>query len=153
VEVAEIFAIQGSENEITVLFVVRDETQGSEKGGKLLDRDYSVRRVSTDHSLRAGGANHGGMRLRFHLVDNLSVSEEKHHAVFYHVLENKIFVVVALNHNVRENYIVNSCLPLVVLVLQGSIVINFLLRNVRIEYLFVNSAPESRWHSSFGILD
>ena len=62
-QVAEILAVEGPKNEITILLVIRDETEGSEIGREFLDWDHTVWRVSTDNSLGAASANYCGVRL------------------------------------------------------------------------------------------
>ena len=62
-QVAEILAVEGPKNEITILLVIRDETEWSEIGREFLDWDDTVWRVSADNSFGAASANDCCVRL------------------------------------------------------------------------------------------
>lgn len=152
VQVAEVLAVEASENVITVLSAVRHEADGGKHGRELAHRDNSARRVSTDDALLRVEAEHRCVRLGSHEVKNLPVSIEEEHAELHHVLEDEVLVVVALLQNVRVDDIVDSQLPLAQLIIEALEVVDFLLRDVSVQDLLVDAAPQRRRNASLSVL-
>lgn len=67
------------------------------------------------------------MRLYFHIVQDLLISEEEHDALFDDFLEDKVLVIIAKVKDISNNDIINSQFPLLELVLYLLEVINIFL--------------------------
>ena len=79
------------------------------------------------------------MRLRFHEIVHLSVAVEEHHAGFHHVLEDEVLVIVANLVDVAHDKVIQSCLPSSSEFICLLVVVDLLLCDFSIEYLFVHA--------------
>ena len=93
------------------------------------------------------------MRLNLHHIENLSISEEKHDTSLHHVLEDKVFVIVANFVDVAHDKIIQSCLPSSSEFICLLVVVDLLLSYFSVEYLLVHAGSETRWYTSLRILD
>lgn len=92
------------------------------------------------------------MGLALNIFKNLSISKEEQHASLYHVLEDKVLVVVAKINDISLQQIIYSRLPLISLLVDCVDVIYFLLRSLGIQNLFIDLVSQCGRDSSFGIL-
>lgn len=83
----------------------------------------------------------------------MPVSEEKKYALFNHVLENEVLIIVALDHDVSVYQIIYSRLILAELFLQISEMINFFLGDISIQNFLVNSTSQCGGNTSFSVLN
>ena len=93
------------------------------------------------------------MRLDLHHIKYLAVSEEKHDTSLHHVLEDEVLVIVANLVDVAHDEVIQRCLPSSGKLICLLVVVDFLLSNLSIEYLFVHAGSETRWYTSLRILD
>ena len=93
------------------------------------------------------------MWLKFHEIKDLPITEEEHDAGFHHILEDEIFVIVANLVDVAHDEVIQSCFPSSGELICLLVVVDFLLSNLSIEYLFVHAGSETRWYTSLRILD
>ena len=93
------------------------------------------------------------MRLHLHHIKYLTVSEEEHDACLHHVLEDEVLVIVANLVDVAHDEVIQSCLPSCSEFICLLVVVDFLLSNLSVEYLFVHAGSETRWYTSLCILD
>ena len=93
------------------------------------------------------------MWLHLHHIKYLTVSEEEHDACLHHVLEDEVLVIVANLVDVAHDEIIQSCLPSCSEFICLLVVVDLLLSDLSIEYLFVHAGAKTRWYTSLCILD
>ena len=93
------------------------------------------------------------MWLDLHHIKYLAISEEKHDARLHHVLEDEVLIIVANLVDIAHDEVIQSCLPPCSEFICLLVVVDFLLCNFSIEYLFVHARSETRWYTSLCILD
>ena len=99
-QVAEILAVKCSENKVTVLLTVGNESKRGKISRKLFDWNNTIWWICTDDFLLAVCAEHRGMWLGLHLIQNLSIPKEEHNTILNHILEDEILVIIAHNEDI-----------------------------------------------------
>ena len=153
IKITEILAIHSSKYEVAILLMEGDEANWSKVSRETLRWYQTTRRVTTQHFVRSTHGNHWSMWLRLHHVQYLPVSEEEHNALFDHVLEDEVLVVVALDHDVGVDDVVDGLLPLGELIVEIGEVVDLFLGDVCVQNLLVHTTPQ-RWRdASLGVLN
>lgn len=153
VEMTEVLAVQSPEYEVAILLLLRNETDRGEVCGESLDRYDSIRWVGTHNLVRSTHTKHRRIRLGLHKVQHLSVSEEEEHALLNHILKDEVLVIIALDHDVRVDQVVDRRLKFVELVLKIGEVVDVFLGDVCVQDFLVDSTSQCGRDSSLSVLD
>jgi hypothetical protein len=93
-EITEVLAINGSENIVAFLFLIRDVTEGTRIRGELHARQNSCGRIGSDNSICSCDSNYRSMRPGFQILHNLAITEEWEDSLLNDLLEDKILIIV-----------------------------------------------------------
>lgn len=115
-------------------------------------RDDPTRRKHAYDFVVRVEADDGGVRLWLHKVENLSVPEEGLHANVNHVLEDKVFIVVAHCSYISFYHVVESCLPTIEILRQILKMVYLTLTDLSVKYFLVDLASDGRRNASLSIL-
>jgi hypothetical protein len=100
-QVTQILAVESSENEINLLFLIRDVAEGREVRAEILYWDHRASRVYSDRPITWSIRNNRVIRLcRKHII-HLSITEEKHDARLQNVLEDEVLIIITDLDNIR----------------------------------------------------
>ncbi len=94
-----------------------------------------------------------GMRLLFHKVENLAVTEEEHHTRLHHILEDEILVIVADLADIAHDKVIEGSLPSGSQLICLSIVVDLLLSHLGVEDFTVHASSKAGRNTALGVLD
>lgn len=152
-QLAEVLAVHGSENEVAFFLGVTDVTEGGTEAREALDWEYASLWEHT-YRLIVGALSHDWlMRFRLHQVENLAVTVEEHQARLHHVLKDEVLVIVTGFIDVAHDEVVEGCLPSGGQVIRLRVVVDLFLSDFGVEDFFVHASAEVRGNAALCILN
>ena len=79
-QVAQVLAVESSENEVDLFFLIADVAERRKVAREMLHLDDSARRVHTDRFIVGAHCNERRIGLGAEVVEDLAISEEQHDA-------------------------------------------------------------------------
>lgn len=95
VEVAEVLAVESSEDEVALLPLFRNIAERTEVRRESLTREDPTRRKSPHNSVSASYAHNRGMRLALNVIQDVLVPKEERSAGLDDFLKDEVLIVVA----------------------------------------------------------
>ena len=90
----QVFAVEGSKNEVDFFFLVRNVAKGSKVRTEMLNRKYTAWWKQPDRLIIWSDCNQRNIWFRAEHIVHLAVSEEKHDTSFHYVLKDEVLIVV-----------------------------------------------------------
>ena len=129
-KIAQVLAVEGTENIVGLLFLIRDVTEGPSISRELHAWKESSWWVSTHYPVCASDAHYRSMRPTFNHLHHLPISEEGEDCLLNDILEDEVLVIVTELDYICLQEVVQGKLPLVKRLCQLTIVINLFLGDI-----------------------
>jgi hypothetical protein len=112
-EIAEIFAVEGSKNVIALFLLFTNVTERTWIWRKLHEWQDTSWRIGADYAVCSSYSYYGCVRSALQILKNLPISEEREDALLNDFLKDEILVVVAEFDDICLQQIIQSKLPLI----------------------------------------
>jgi hypothetical protein len=96
----QVFAIEGTEDEVNFFLLVRDIAERSEVATEMLHWNDTTRWVYPDWFVVGAQCDKWCVRFGTERIKDLAISKEKHDTRLHNILENEVLVVIANFDNV-----------------------------------------------------
>jgi hypothetical protein len=130
VKIAQVLAVEGTENIVGFLFLIRYVAEWARISRELHAWKETSRWVSTYYPVCASDAHYRSMWSTFNHLHYLPVSEEGEYGLLNDILEDEVLVIVAELNDICLQKVVQGKLPLVQRLCQLCIVINLFLGDI-----------------------
>ena len=112
-KIAQVLAVEGTENIVGLFFLIRYVTEGASISRELHAWKESSWWVSTHYPVCASDAHYRSMRPAFNHFHDLPISEEGEYGLLNDILEDEVLVIVAELNNICLQEVVQGKFPLV----------------------------------------